>query len=106
MEEITVQQIKASSIFRISLTGLLIGTIPIFIVLGALSAMNVFEFQLNGQPPLGLKALYLAPLAGGLFALVFAIINGIILNLGLKIYSIFAPISFKVQSLSSRSDSQ
>ncbi len=105
LEEITVNQIKASSIFRISLTGFLIGTMPIFILLGILSATNVLNPSLLGLPELGMKILYLAPLAGSMCALVLAIINGVILNLGLKIYALFMPISFKVQTIPSRPNS-
>lgn len=104
MEEITVNQIKASSIFRISLTGFLIGIMPIFILLGILSAVDVINLSLAGIPELGYKVLYLAPLGGGMCALIFAIINGVILNLGLKIYALFMPISFKVHVIQSRTN--
>jgi hypothetical protein len=69
---------------------------PFFTLMGVLAAFGMDSLKWNDQPVLGLKALVAGPFMGLFAAALFTALIGLMLSLGLWLYSKFRPLSIRV----------
>jgi hypothetical protein len=93
---ITIRRIRTGSIFRIVAAGTFLSITPFFILMGVLAAFGMDTLKWNDQPVLGLRALIAGPFMGLFAAAVFTAMMGLMLSLGLWLYSKFRPLSIRV----------
>jgi hypothetical protein len=95
---ITIRRIRTGSVFRIVAAGAFFSITPFFVLMGVLAAFGMDSLKWNDQPVLGLKALVAAPFMGLFAAALFTALMGLMLSLGLWLYSKFRPLSIRVLS--------
>ena len=93
---ITIRRIRTGSIFRIVAAGTFFSFTPFFILMGVLAAFGMDTLKWNDQPVLGLRALIAGPFMGLFAAAVFTAMMGLMLSLGLWLYSKVRPLSIRV----------
>ena len=93
---ITIRRIRTGSVFRIVAAGAFFSITPFFILMGVLAAFGMDSLKWNDQPVLGLKALVAGPFMGLFAAALFTALIGLMLSLGLWLYSKFSPLSLRV----------
>lgn len=95
IQTLTIQQLSTSTVFKLVAIGSMCSFVPIFLVIGLLSAMGNGTIQWNGQAVMGMKALLLSPVMGAMAALMTTVILGTLLSLGLWIFSLVRPVQLK-----------
>jgi hypothetical protein len=94
-QHITVRRLRASSVYKITLIGLLLGGfVPLSLLKGilSLSGLATFTFTWNEQPLTGLWLLIGWLLVGGGITLMWAGMMGSVMCLGLYLFSKFRPL--------------
>jgi len=93
---ITVRRIRTGSIFRIVAAGTFFSITPFFVLMGVLAAFGMDSLKWNNEPVVGLRALVAGPFMGLFAAALFTAFMGLMLSLGLWLYSKFRPLSIRV----------
>lgn len=92
MPNITVRKLTTVTIYKLVFLGLLFGFLPLSLLLGILGYFNLASVTWNGQAVYGVSALYIVPLILFLVAIVWSLLAGSIMAMGLWIYAKFKPI--------------
>ncbi len=87
MQSITTKRISTGTVFRILLTGLISGLVPIFLVLGILASFGLVSLTWQDKAVHGMGAIWLAPIMGLFLAFGFSAILGCAAAFGLWLYS-------------------
>ena len=93
---LTVRRVAAGSVLRLIAIGFGFSLVPFFVLMGVLAGFGQSTLRWNGAPVYGLKAVLLSPLMGAMAALLFTIVAGIVIVLGLWIYSKWKPVRLTV----------
>src|SRR3982750_4368038 len=93
---IEIRRIRTGSVFRIVAAGTFFSITPFFILMGVLAAFGMDSLKWNNQPIVGLKAILAGPFMGLFAAALFTALIGLMLSLGLWLYSKFRPLSIRV----------
>jgi hypothetical protein len=88
-----VSRLRTGTIYKLVLLGLLVGSVPVFLVSGLLASADLITLNWNDQPVTGPKAIFIGPLMGLFFALVLTAIAGSVMALGLWIFGRFRPLA-------------
>lgn len=93
---LTVTKLSTATIYKLVAVGSLCSLIPLFTLMGLLSALGWGSMQWGGQPVQGWTGWLSAPLMGAAMALGLTAIGGTLLSLGLWLFSWFRPIRLSV----------
>jgi NhaP-type Na+/H+ and K+/H+ antiporter len=93
---LVVRKVKAASIYKLLLCGLLIAFIPLGLVFGVSGLFGADTVKWNNQPIHGLAALFAGPALSLFIALLFTGFLGTLTSFGLWLFSRFRTISIRV----------
>lgn len=93
---LVVRKVKAASIYKLLLCGLLVAFIPLGLVLGISGLFGADTVKWNNQPIHGVAALFVGPALSVFMALFFTGFLGTLTTVGLWLLSCFRPISIRV----------
>lgn len=93
---LVVRKIKARSIYKLLLCGLLAVLVPLGLVFGIAGLFGADTVKWNNQPVHGAAALFVAPALSLFITLFFTVFVGTLASLGLWLLSRFRPISIRV----------
>ena len=93
---LVIRKVKAASIYKLLLFGLLIAFIPFGVVSGIAGLFGAETVKWNNQPLHGVAALFAGPAISVFIALLFTGFLGTITSLGLWLLSRFRTISIRV----------
>lgn len=93
---LVVRKIKAASIYKLLLCGLLIVFIPLGVVFGIAGLFGADTVKWNNQPIHGAAALFVGPALSVFIALLFTGFLGTLTSLGLWLLSRFRTIRIRV----------
>lgn len=91
-----VRKVRAASIYKLLLYGLLTAFIPLGLLFGVLSFFGADTVKWNNQPIHGVAALFAGPALSVFIALLFTGFLGTLMSLGLWLLSRFRNISIRV----------
>ncbi len=95
-QTLIIRKVKARSVYKLLLYGLLIGFIPLGLLFGVMAFFGADTVKWNNQPIHGTAALFTAPAISLLVALVFTAFLGTVACLGLWVLSRFRTLSIRV----------
>lgn len=93
---IMVRQLRAGTIYKLLLIGLLVSIVPLCLAFGVAGFFGADTVKWNGQPIHGAAALMVSPVLGILFAVMCSALGGTLTCIGLWIYSFFRPIRLRI----------
>lgn len=93
---LVVRKVKAASIYKLLLCGLLIAFVPLGLVFGISGLFGADTVKWNSQPIHGVAALFVGPTLSVFIALLFTGFLGTLTSLGLWLFSRFHTISIRV----------
>ncbi|THU01065.1 hypothetical protein E9531_09805 [Lampropedia puyangensis] len=98
-EEITIQRISTRTILKLTSIGLLLSLVPMTLLLGVCAFFGASTVSWNQQPMTGLSGLLAAPLIGLFLAVIFSVLLGLCMALGLWLYSKFRPLQIRIKKV-------
>lgn len=101
-KEITIQRISVGTLFKLVGFGLALTLMPFSILMGCLAMFGASTVGWNQQPVTGFAGLLAAPLIGLCLTIIFTILIGSCMALGLWLYSRFRPITLQVKVTNSQ----
>ena len=93
---LVIRKVKAASIYKLLLCGLLIAHIPLGVVFGISGLFGADTVKWNGQAVHGIAALFVGPALSAFIAVFFAGFLGTLTNLGLWLLSRFHTMTIRV----------
>lgn len=93
---LVVRKIKAASIYKLLLCGLLIAFVPLGLAFGIAGLFGADTVKLNNQPIYGVAALFVGPALSVFVALLFTGFLGTLTSFGLWLFSRFRTMSIRV----------
>lgn len=90
-----ISRLRTGTVYKLVLLGLLVGSIPVFLVGGLLASADLITMNWNDQPVTGPKAILIGPLMGLFFALICTAFAGSVMALGLWIFGKFRPLALE-----------
>jgi len=95
IQNLTIQQLTTGTVFKLVAVGSLFSIVPVFLVVGLLSAIGNGAMEWNGQALIGIQALVWSPVVGLVAAMMTTVIFGTLLALGLWIFSLIRPVQLQ-----------
>jgi hypothetical protein len=99
----TVRRVATESVLRLVAAGVFFSVVPFFLVMGVLAGFGRSTLTWNGAPVYGWHAVLLSPVMGVLAAVLFMLVAGIGIGLGLWLYSKWKPFRLTVLEDASQS---
>lgn len=99
MQSVRVAKISVGTVYKLIGVGSLCGFVPLGLLFGVLGSMGFSTVTWNHQTVKGLPALYAGPLIGVFIAVLFTVLLGSVVALGLWLYAMFRPITIEYSSL-------
>lgn len=93
---LVVRKVKAASIYKLLLCGLLLAFVPLGVVFGVSGLFGADTVKWNNQPIHGVAALFAGPALSVFIALLFTGILGTLTSFGLWLFSRFRTLSIRV----------
>ena len=92
---VLVRRLKFSTVVKVMTIGSVFFFVPFSIVMGIFSFFGASTVTWNGEHLTGFSGLLASPLIGVFLALVFGLMEGVFVGLGLLLYSKVRPVSIK-----------
>lgn len=95
-ELLKVRKLRATTIYKLLLVGLLVSFVLLGVVLGIAGYFGADTVKWSNQPIHGWRALLSGPVIAAFVALVFTVFIGTLANFGLWLYSMVRPVHIRI----------
>lgn len=95
METIRMGRLRTGAVYGLVTKGMVFGAIPLCVLFGALASVGLIDLYWSGETVVGVKALLVSPVMGGLFAVLGIAIYGSVMAFGLWVYSFVRPLDLE-----------